>query len=182
MQRFLLAHETVVPLLLLALVAAGLLSAPLGRRLGLGRVATTVLALAVLGPVALTLGPQLPLDLDLGRTCISHVRPHRWWGQGGVEVANALLLAPLGLLAPLLLRPRRAVVVLVVAAGFPWAVELTQYVLPLLGRTCELTDVLLNGTGLLAGAAVGVLAALLRRGLRRPRTAPGPRPSASRGT
>jgi len=180
-QRFLLTHETVAPLLLLLVVTAWLLSAPLGRRLGIGRVVTAVLAMAVLGPVVLTLGPQLPLDLDEGRQCVTYVRPYRWWGQGGEEVANALLLAPLGLLAPLLLRPHRAFVVLVMAAGLPWAFELTQYVLPLIGRECDLTDVFLNGAGLLAGATVGVLGALVRRRLRRPRTAPGLRPSVSRG-
>lgn len=179
MQRFLLAHETVVPLLLLAVVAAVLLAAPVGRRVGLGRTGALLLLLAVLGPLVLTLGPQLPLDLDAGRQCADRVRPYRWWGQGGEEVANALLLLPLGLLPPLLLRPRRAVVVLGVAAGLPLAFELTQYALPVLGRECDLTDVLLNGSGLVVGAVLGVLGALLRRVMvdgvtaarvRRPRT------------
>jgi len=169
-QGFLLSHETVVPLLLLAAAAAWWLSGPAGRRLGLARPAAAALLLACLCPVALTLGPQLPLELGSGRGCVSYVRPYRWWGQGGEEVANALLLVPVGVLAPLLLRARHAVPLLVVAAGFPWAVELTQYLLPWLGRECDLTDVFLNCAGLLVGLLVGLgagLALLLRRGAAR---------------
>lgn len=182
MQRFLLDRETVVPLLLAATLVAWLLSGRTARLLGCSRWAAGALQLACLWPVALTLGPALPLDLGGGRGCVSYVRPFGWWGQGGEEVANALLLVPVGVLAPLLLRPRYAVPLLVVAAGFPWAVELTQYLLPSLGRECDLTDVFLNDLGLLVGAVVGSLLALLRRALRGPRTAPGPRQSVSPGT
>ena len=181
MLQFLTSHETVVPLVLVAVVAASLLAGPVGRRTGRPRWATGLLLLACLLPVALTLGPQLPLDLDAGQGCVSYVRPYRWWGQGGEEVANALLLLPLGLLAPLLLGPRHAVPLLVAAAGFPWAVELTQYLLPWLGRECDLTDVLLNGAGLVAGATVGTGLALLRRWLGRAGPAPGPRRSVPPG-
>ncbi|MFC3686913.1 VanZ family protein [Aquipuribacter hungaricus] len=181
MQRFLLTHETVVPALLVAVLVAWAASGPLGRAMGARRLAAAALVLACLGPLALTLGPQLPLELGSGRGCVSHVRPYRWWGQGGEEVANLLLLVPLGLLAPLLLRARAAVPLLVLGAGFPWAVELTQYLLPWLGRECDLTDVALNGLGLAAGTAAGVLLVLVRR-LRRRRTAPGPRRSVSPGT
>ena len=182
MLQFLTSHETVVPLVLVAVVAASLLAGPVGRRTGRPRWSTGLLLLACLLPLALTVGPRLPLDLEAGHGCVSYVRPYRWWGQGGEEVANALLLLPVGVLAPLLLGPRRAVPLLVAAAGFPWAVELTQYLLPWLGRECDLTDVLLNGAGLVVGATVGIGLALLRRGLSPAGPAPGPRRSVSPGT
>ncbi len=182
MEYFLSAHESVVPLLLVAALLAVVASGPAGRAAGTGRWAAAALLLACLAPLALTLGPQLPLDPDAGRGCVSYVRPYRWWGAGGEELANALLLVPVGVLAPLLLRARVAAGLLVLAAGFPWAVELTQYLLPWLGRECDLTDVLLNSVGLVAGVLVGLVLVVARRALRAPRPAPGPRPTASRGT
>jgi hypothetical protein len=99
-QQFLTSHETVVPLVLVAVVAASLLAGPVGRRTGRPRWATGLLLLACLLPLALTVGPRLPLDLEAGHGCVSYVRPYRWWGQGGEEVANALLLLPVGCSPP----------------------------------------------------------------------------------
>lgn len=168
MQYFLGAHPTVLPLVLVVAALSAVFARPLGTWLGCSRVAAGLLLLAVLGPLALALGPSLPLDVGAGRGCDTFVRPPRWWGRGGEELGNVALLAPLGFLTPLLLRPRQAAVVLLLAAGVTFFIELTQYAMPVLGRECDLTDIVLNSLGLAAAAAVGVAARLVLSRARRP--------------
>lgn len=176
--HFLAEHPLVAPLVVVVLVLAWLASRPLARQLGCGRRAAGALLVAAAVPVAMTLSPSSDVPGYALRWCVTAVRPVSDWGRGGEELANMVMLAPLGLLAVVLLDRSHAALLLVVAAVFPFLVEAVQYAAPSLGRTCETTDVLLNLTGLLLGLVVGLLLRLLDRA----RRAPGHRRSASPGT
>lgn len=175
--QFVLAHPTLVPLLVAAAVAAVLLAGPVAARLGCRRSAVTLLLLSVAVPLVLTLSPAPePLPGVVG-TCVDAFRPPSQWGRGGEELANLVMLGPLGLLIVVLLRPPLLLWTLAAATLLAPAVEAVQYAAPVLGRSCEVTDAALNALGLFVGMAVG---ALLRLGRARP--GPGPRRSVSRGT
>lgn len=80
------------------------------------------------------------------------------------RAANVLLLVPLGLLAVLLRSRAAAAAALVVTAAMPFVAELTQYLVPSLGRVCDSEDLVDNFTGVAAGVVVGlVVRALVRR-------------------
>ncbi|WP_019135256.1 VanZ family protein [Cellulomonas massiliensis] len=73
------------------------------------------------------------------------------------RAANVLLLVPLGLLA-VLLRPRPvAAAALAVTVAMPFVAELTQYLVPSLGRVCDSEDLVDNLTGVVVGVVLGVL-------------------------
>ncbi len=186
---FLTDHAVVVPALLALAVASVVLAGPLARRLGSGGPAAALLLLACSAPFAMTLPPSsVGVTEDAVRVCDTALRPLGQWGRGGEELANVLLTAPAGLLLVALLPRGAAALALLVAAGFPLLVEGVQFAVPALGRSCEVTDVVLNLLGLAVGAGLGlvlrpmVAAAPHRSALRRGRPAPGPRPSASPGT
>ncbi|WP_380165715.1 VanZ family protein [Jannaschia sp. R86511] len=186
---FLRDHAVVVPALLVLAVASVVLAGPVARRLGSGRPAAALLLLACSAPFAMTLPPSsVEVAPDAVAGCVTTLRRLGEWGRGGEELANVLLTLPAGLLLVALL-PRAAVAPgLALAACFPLLVEGVQYAVPALGRSCEVTDVVLNLLGIAVGALLGlaarpvVAAARRRRGLRRGRPAPGPHPSASPGT
>ncbi len=186
---FLTDHVVVVPALLVLAVGSLVLAGPLGRRLGSGRLATALLLFACTAPFAMTLPPSsVVMDPDAVRDCVMVLRPLGRWGRGGEELANVLLTLPAGLLLVALLPRAAATIALLLAAGFPFLVEGVQYAVPALGRSCEVTDVLLNLVGLVVGAVLGLLlrplvrAARRRRAVRGAPPAPGPHPTASPGT
>lgn len=182
---FLLGHPGVLPTLAVLLLLAAVASGPLARRLGCSRAAAALLLFACTAPVGMTLVPSTGSDPSLVTGCITGLRPPGQWGRGGEELANVVMLLPAGALVVLLLRGRTALAALTLAAAFPFAVELTQYLAVGLRRQCEVTDVALNLLGLAAGALLGLVLLLVRAGLRRvsrPRTAPGRPRSASPGT
>ncbi len=120
------------------------------------RVALAALVLLVLGAAALTLGP-LPRDLQ---DAVTRVADDLTPGSPGfpdrreVEVAaNALLLAPVGLVLAVLLPRVRALLLVGALVLAPVGVELAQAVL-LPGRTPSLRDVALNALGGALGVAL----------------------------
>ena len=90
----------------------------------------------------------------------------------GDESLNVLLFIPLGLAIGLLpaSSARRALVL--GGLALPFLVELTQALVPPLGRGCESADVIDNLSGLLIGLAIGLVAGWLAR-LVRPRAVDG---------
>lgn len=153
--RFLQAHPGTAPAVLVVGAVAVLLSGPLSRRLHRGRVVSALLLVVTAVPFVLTLTPNSDPGYAL-QWCVTELRPVSDWGQGGEELANAVMLAPFGLLVLAVLSRRAAAVALALAAAFPFAVELAQYAVPRLGRTCETTDVVLNLAGLLVGVLLGL--------------------------
>jgi VanZ family protein len=80
---------------------------------------------------------------------------------------NILLFIPLGFSVALLPRSRRAGAVIGGAMALPFAIEATQLLLPALSRGCESADVVDNVTGLVVGAAGGVVAGWIARAVHR---------------
>jgi len=68
---------------------------------------------------------------------------------------NVLLFVPLGVAIALLPRTRRTLGIAVAAFLLPVSIEVTQLVVPTLGRACESGDVVDNLAGLLLGLAIG---------------------------
>jgi len=186
---FLSNHAVVVPALLVLAVGSLAVAGPLARRVGSSRLSAALLTFACTAPFAMTVPPSA-VEGAAGavRRCVTTVRPLGQWGRGGEELANVLLTLPAALLLVALLPRGAAALALLVAAGFPLLVEGVQYGVPALGRSCEVTDVLLNLVGVAVGAVLGlalrpaVNATRRRRTLRSARPGPGPHPSASPGT
>ena len=74
---------------------------------------------------------------------------------------NVLLFVPLGVCLALLPRSRSKATLIVAAVAFPFLIEGTQLLVPMLSRQCESADIVDNLTGLFAGLALGALARLL---------------------
>jgi len=72
-------------------------------------------------------------------------------------VVNILLFMPLGFGLALLPRTRRTALIVLAAFSITFLIELTQRLLPQLGRGCESADMVDNTVGLVLGLAVGVL-------------------------
>lgn len=153
---FLVDHPLVLPLVVVALVVAVVACGPLARRVGCGRAAAALLVLACTLPLALTLPPTTDPAAPVEAGCALALKSLPEWGQGGEELANLAMLAPAGALLAALLRRRAAVVALLVGAASPVVVEAVQLLLPVLRRSCESTDVVLNVAGLAVGALVGL--------------------------
>jgi glycopeptide antibiotics resistance protein len=79
---------------------------------------------------------------------------------------NILMFIPLGAMIALI-GGRRFVPLMIGAIALPFAIELTQLVLPALERGCQSADVFDNLTGLVLGLALGFV-------IRRLRAQPGP--------
>ena len=141
------------------------------RRAVLGVVAAVVLV--CMGGVLLTPGPvDRPVYGKVLRA-IRRLQEHglpAWVDYGAAEAAaNVLLFVPLGLLAALLLPPRRWWLALLLCLGMAAGAEMFQELfLPL--RQGSLQDVLNNGVGALLGVAVAATGRGLRAGARRGRT------------
>jgi VanZ family protein len=78
---------------------------------------------------------------------------------------NIWLFAPLGLL--LTLRPRLGAVFFAAAMLLPFMIEGLQLVVPGIGRSCQVTDIINNLTGLFFGGAVGLSVRLFWLGITR---------------
>jgi glycopeptide antibiotics resistance protein len=79
---------------------------------------------------------------------------------------NVLLFLPLGFCCLLARRRSVAVALFVGAFFFPFAIEGMQYLLPMLGRRCDVTDVIDNLSGLFLGGAIGLVVRLGSLGMR----------------
>ena len=78
---------------------------------------------------------------------------------------NVLLFVPLGVTLGMI-PGRRGLILVAGALVLPAAVELTQMLLPILGRSCQTRDIVDNTTGLVIGLLIGWLAAAAMRSRR----------------
>lgn len=153
-----------VPGLIVATVVVILLTPPVSRALGIGRVHTAVLVGSIGLIVAATLFPDIAAwvtggppaagaapwscDLERIRPSLSELKDR------GESTANVLLFVPLGIAVVLL--PRRVRPVAVgLAILSPVAIEIIQAGVPLLDRRCQGADVADNLLGLLVGGGIG---------------------------
>jgi glycopeptide antibiotics resistance protein len=86
---------------------------------------------------------------------------------------NILLFIPLGVALGLLPRSRRTAFLVLAAVLFPFAIETTQLLAPILGRGCQSIDVIDNLTGLAIGLAAGATIGWLVPAVRLPSAPPG---------
>jgi glycopeptide antibiotics resistance protein len=79
---------------------------------------------------------------------------------------NILIFLPLGASIAFLPRSRRTLLLVAAAIGLPFAIEVTQLLIPLLDRACESADVVDNLTGLVGGMIIGSLLRVSAYGIR----------------
>jgi glycopeptide antibiotics resistance protein len=153
-----------IPGVILSVAVAVVLAPAVSRALG-GRAVASFLLIASFGiAVSATLTPLLgslesgvtstgTCDLDgLGLAPFSvYLRPSE-------ASLNVLLFVPLGFAVGLLPYRRQTAIVAAAALALPFAIELAQMLLPMLGRGCEGADVIHNVLGVTIGIGVGAAA------------------------
>jgi hypothetical protein len=151
-----------VPGVLLAIVVASLVGRRLAIRLTSSPWVAFLLVVSVGIIVSATLTP-LADALESGRgsngVCdLDRIgwAPVRLYLGITEESMNVLMFVPLGIAISLVpgARGRRLTVA---ALALPFAIELAQMLMPVLGRECEAADMVDNPTGLIIGLAVGRL-------------------------
>jgi glycopeptide antibiotics resistance protein len=166
-----LHHAQVLPWLLpgiaIALVVSIVASGAVGRTLRVRRPVGWVLVLS-LGVIlaatmtpqweALAFGAQGSSSCDFSRIGLASLTDYLRFGDTS---GNVLMFVPLGAAIAFVPRSRRMAVVLIAAIVLPFAIEITQLLLPVLDRACESADVVDNLTGLAIGIGGGVVAAWL---------------------
>jgi VanZ family protein len=168
----------VLPWLIPGLVLSAIVGLLAGRRVGrVFRTTPSVGWALVVGfglIVAATLTPlRAGLDFDttgIGTCDLSRlgVAPLRELLRISDPSLNVLLFIPLGFALGLIPRSRRLVALAVVAVVSPFAIEIAQLVLPILGRGCQSADVFDNLTGLVLGWLIGTGFAVLSERVARP--------------
>lgn len=149
-----------------ALVAASVSAGPVARRLRIGPVHAWLLLMSLAGILVLTLTPGFEgLTPGAARSCdlTSAAAPTLRAMRSINEVSlNVALFAPLGVLLGAMDRSAGKAALVAGAVALPFAVEGGQFLVPVLGRTCQIGDVESNLAGLVAGFLVGSAAGLMR--------------------
>jgi hypothetical protein len=146
-----------LPVTVLAVVAAALLAAPVGRRLGVGTLAAWALLASIGAIAAITLTPSADVPDVSG--CDLTVTPLSLDAllSFNDRSLNVALFVPLGIVLGAVRLPHRWAWLLGAFAA-PIAIELVQLAAASLWRTCQAIDVLDNWTGLVLGLAIGEVA------------------------
>ena len=158
-----------LPGLVLSIIVGLLIGPALARALGTRRSVAYLLVVSIGAIVAATIPPTAggpDWDLGAGSQCDLDgpwLAPMRYYFRPTEDSLNVLLFIPLGVALGLLPRSRRSLALIVGALALPIAVEATQLLLPVLGRGCELGDVVNNTLGLLLGLSIGRIAPVLAR-------------------
>jgi glycopeptide antibiotics resistance protein len=141
----------------LASLVASLLLAPILRRLLGASIAVALLLVVSTGIIiSATLTPLggIGWEAEAGRSCDLDriaLAPIPMLLSVNDTSLNILLFVPLGVSIGLVPRSRRALAALIPAVAFPFGIEVTQLLVPVLGRGCESADVVDNLTGLVIG-------------------------------
>jgi hypothetical protein len=163
MFRFSIQVPLFVPVLVLSVVAGLILARPIARRLATTRWVAFLLVASLGLIVGATLTPLLDALEGVPSDGICDTSRQGWadlatYTRINSSSLNVALFVPLGV-ALALLPWNRATAALVVGSLFlPIVVELTQLLLPVLGRGCQTADIVDNTTGLVLGLAAGYLA------------------------
>ena len=161
-----LHHSPVLPWFLPGVAIAAIVSIAatdvVGRALRVRRPVAWAMVLSLGVILAATMTPQWEAlafgakgssSCDFSRIGLAPLREYLRFGDTS---GNALLFIPLGVTIALVPRSRRKAVVLIAAIALPFAIEITQMLLPILDRACESADVVDNLTGLVVGLAGGL--------------------------
>lgn len=155
---------------MLVVLVVALVALSTARRRGAGATATTIaligLAVVVGGVLSLTLFGGLPRGITPPQLYLDPVEGARGWASIAWEpiLDNLLLFVPVGALSAVVWWRRAAVLVWLGCVAFSAGIELFQYLVPT-GRVANTADVLANA----AGAALGILLAVILRGRVAPR-------------
>jgi hypothetical protein len=177
MRGFMYTVPLFLPALALAIVLAIVLARPLARRLDSTPLiaATLVAGLGLI--VAATLTPLVDALEDgivsSGACDTSRLgfAPIGSYLRISSVSLNVLLFVPFGLAAGLLPRSRRTTAILAAGLTLPLVVEVTQMLVPALGRGCEVGDIVDNTMGYLIGVLLGRMRGVLTQGASSSRTA-----------
>ncbi|WP_144720575.1 VanZ family protein [Agrococcus jejuensis] len=160
LSTYLAAYPWLAPSLLAAVVVLGPFVA---WALAGGRRAATALAvLAIVGVGLLTLWPSGIAALE---GCELSWSPNRLAPE---PLANVVLLVPVGLL--LAVAMRQPILAALLGAVLAAGIELTQALVPAIGRSCTLDDWVANAAGAVLGAVLGALGIALADWRQRERT------------
>ncbi len=99
-------------------------------------------------------GSQHPGICDFTRVGLASLRD--LLREGDVS-GNVLMFVPLGVCLAALPRSRSKAILIVAAVAFPFLIEGTQLLVPVLHRACESADIVDNLTGLVAGLVLGAV-------------------------
>ncbi len=153
-----------LPGVAIALVVSVVASGVVGRTLRVPRPVAWAMVLSLGVILAATMTPQWEA-LAFGARGSSRcdfsrigLAPLREYFRFGDTSGNVLLFIPLGVTIAFVPRSRSLAVVLIAAIALPFAIEITQMLLPVLDRACESADVVDNLTGLGLGLGGGVVA------------------------
>jgi glycopeptide antibiotics resistance protein len=164
-----------LPGIAIALVVSIVASGAVGRTLRVARPVAWLMVLSLGVILAATMTPQWEAlaygargssSCDFSRVGLAPLRELLRFGDTS---GNVLMFIPLGVTIALMPRSRRMAVMLIVAIALPFAIEITQMLLPVLDRACESADVVDNLTGLGIGLGGGVVAGWFGRSLGRRR-------------
>lgn len=149
-----------LPGVVVSVVLAALVAGPVARALATRRSVAMLLIVSIGVIVSATLTPLGTVAFDGGAagSCdLSRLGPPPLGALRRITDTslNVALFIPLGLAISLLPRSRQAGAVLVGAVLFPFAIELTQLLVPAISRGCESADVIDNLLGLAVGLAAG---------------------------
>jgi hypothetical protein len=151
-----------LPGLAVSLALGLVLAPPLARALGATRAVAYLLIVSLGAVVSATLLPTAG-GFDWAAAGVGGCEVHRAWLaplghylRPTEESLNVLLFVPLGIALALLPRSARTAAVIATAVAMPALVETTQMLLPVLGRGCEVGDVVNNSIGLVLGLVVGL--------------------------
>jgi len=159
-----LAIPWFLPGIVVSLVLASLLMAPVQRMFRSGPLLSWSLVVSLGVIVSATLSPSREaIDFgavgtgfcDLSRVGLAPLRELLRLNDTSL---NVLLFVPLGVSIALLPRSRLKAVIVVGAIALPFAIEATQLLVPWLDRACQSADVVDNLTGLAIGLAGGIVA------------------------
>jgi hypothetical protein len=169
MRTMMTALPWFVPGVILAVIVALLIAPAIARALGTRRSVAYLLVVSIGAIIAATIPPNAggpDWDPGAGSQCDLDgpwLAPMSYYLRITEDSLNVLLFIPLGLALGLLPRSRRTLILIVAVLAIPIAVEATQLLLPVLGRGCELGDVVNNTLGLLLGLSIGRVVPVLAR-------------------
>jgi glycopeptide antibiotics resistance protein len=163
-----------LPGVAISIVVGLVASGALGRALDIRRAIAFVMVLSLGIIFAATLTPQAgalgtgargPGYCDFSRIWLAP-----WERLLSISDAsgNVLMFIPLGVTIGLVPRSRRKAAIVVGAIALPFAIEMTQLLVPAMDRACESADVVDNLMGLALGLVAGVVAGRIARGVDRP--------------
>jgi glycopeptide antibiotics resistance protein len=161
------------PGIAIALVVSIVASGVVGRTLRVARPVAWLMVLSLGVILAATMTPQWEAlaygargssSCDFSRIGLAPLRELLRFGDTS---GNVLMFIPLGVTIALVPQSRRKLALLIAAIALPFAIEITQMLLPVLDRACESADVVDNLTGLVVGIGGGVVAGWFGRSMAR---------------